>query len=171
MIFPLSSLLLIGATLACISLLIWWPRRAAAGSLQASTYGTIKGAALLQLLGFVLLLAPVLDPRDGFFMLLVIVAAIVAAVLLIPQALGALALDIGNRRLGVAGSFLAVLFACGITLLCFSNALGYLLLPELHSTWRCIVSALGALLSGGAVLLSMEVYLAFRHPPGMDPLD
>lgn len=168
--FQLSFLLLIGALLAGVSLAIWRPRRPAPGTVQASTYGTIKGGALLQLLGFVLLLVPVLNPNDWYFALLLVVAALLAALLLVPQALGALALDLGNRRLGVAGSFLAVLFAAGVTWLCFSNALAFLL-PDYHSTWRCIVSALGALLSGGAALLSMEVYLAFRRPPGMDPLD
>lgn len=171
MMFPLSFLLLFGALLACMALAIWRPRRVAPGSLQATTYGTLKGGALLQILGFVLLLVPVLDPNDVYFTLLLITAMLLAAVLLMPPALGALALDVGNRRLGVIGSFLAVLFAAGTAWLCFSNALAYLLVPELRSTWRCAVSALGALVSGGAVLLSMEIYLAFRRPPGQDDLD
>lgn len=158
--------------LLAVPVVIWWPRPAGENATRTRAYRTLRDAASCLLPGYALfafVYALLLDvrPGDGFFLVIVLFFSFLGVVALTPFALGMLALDVGNRTLGLTGSVLAAIFAGGLT----SFAL-LLLLSAVQRTipfWYAAPALGAALLCGASAALVLEAYAVMRAPGGDTP--
>lgn len=154
---------------------IWRPRKMVAGSIKARAYAAIRLAAIGELLAYTLLVLLNFTPGEPAASLLVLddgevqflLSLVLLGVMLVsPLASVAGNLDRGRQLRALFYTFLALLFAAGLTWFAFGTMLRAVLAPE-ALLWREVLLGAATLLSGGATASVLEAYVTIRQPRSM----
>jgi hypothetical protein len=151
---------------------IWRPRKAVAGSLKARAYAAIRLATVGEVLAYTLLILLSLAPGDPAPALRIfddgdpqfVISLVLLGVMLIsPLASVAGNVDRGRQLRALFYTFLALLFAAGLTWFAFGSMVRAIVQPD-APFWREALLGAATLLSGGATASVLEAYVAIRQP-------
>ena len=154
---------------------IWRPRKMVAGSIKARAYAAVRLATIGELLAYILLVllsllpgdpAPALRALDDGEVQAMLSLVLLGVMLISPLASVAGNLDRGRQVRALFYTFLALLFAAGLTWFAFGSLLRAMLQPD-APLWREALLGAATLLSGGATASVLEAYVAIRQPRSM----
>lgn len=167
----LRTLFITLSSIAGVQFGIWRPRKMVAGSIKARAYMAIRLACIGEMLAYTILiltLAPNgassplrgLDDAD----LQVLLSFVLLGVMLIsPLASVAGNLERGRQVRALLYTFIALLFAGGLTWFAFGSLISAMNRPD-APIWQQALLAAATLLSGGATASVLEAYVAIRQP-------